>query len=223
MGGHYPAYVQEFPPGRLLGAKAAQHYLSIRLSQPTQETVFMDAASSGSPFWRIIQRVCGVSTAFRQDLNFREGVHGDTIGSNAAEIPLPNGCLSLVTSHCSWEHFEGNTDVAFLEECARLLRPGGTMVIVPLYFADRYAIQTSPHVWSSKYSKNSDCPEFDETSSIYLREEIRQRQSKYYTAPVLIERVLEPLSDRFDFQVHHFENYREIDGCPAFALKAIKT
>jgi len=97
----HPAYVREFPPGSLLEAKAAQHYLSVRLSPPTRETVLLDAASSGSPFWAIIQRIYGVSAAYRQDLNFQEGAHGDTIGSDAGDIPLPDHCLSMITSHCS--------------------------------------------------------------------------------------------------------------------------
>lgn len=219
---NYPKYVQEFPKGGLLEAKAAQHYVSILLSDPKAETLFMDTASSNSPFWKLVDRIYGVEKAYRQDLNFKAGVHGDTVGSNVSAIPFEDEGISMITAHCSWEHFEGDADVEYFSECARILKPGGTMVIVPVYFANEYSAHTSPHIWDRKYVAAEGHPKFDAQAVVYLREPIRQRLSKFYTGPQLIERILRPFAATFEFSLHYYENYQEIEGCPAFALKAMK-
>lgn len=220
--GNYPGYTKEFPLGGLLEAKAAQHYISILLTSPDEDTVLMDTASSASPFWKIVERLYGAEASYRQDLNFPAGVHGFTVGSNVANIPFPDASLNMITSHCSWEHFEGNTDVQYVAECDRLLRPGGALIIVPLYFADQYAVHTSPHIWNKKYAAANEPPEFDGNVTIFLREGIRQRAAKFYTGPELIRKILKPFAEQFIFFMHYYENHHEISGCPAFALRGVK-
>lgn len=218
----HPAYVREFPAGGLLEAKASQHLLSARLCDLGPGARLLDTASSASPFWLIARERYALGQSLRHDWNFPAGLHGDTIGSDAGEIPLPSASLDAITSHCSFEHFEGDTDVRYLRECARLLRPGGVCVIVPLYFADRYAAHTSPHVWSRKYRATSTAPAFDATVAVYLREPIRQRLAKFFTAEALIERILVPFADEFAFSVHYYDNYEAVPGCPAFALRGVR-
>ena len=48
--------------------------------------------------------------------------------------------------HCSFEHFEGRSDIGFIREAERVLRPGGAVCVVPLYLSEEYAIQTDPDV-----------------------------------------------------------------------------
>jgi hypothetical protein len=219
---HYPDYVREFPRGKLLEAKAAQHCISARLSAPDSQTILMDTASSNSPFWMIASRLYGISESYRQDFKFKSGIHGDTVGSNVINIPMPDSSLSLITAHCSWEHFEGNADALYIGECARLLRPGGTLVIIPIYFADIYSAHTSPHIWSGKYASATEPPEFEKDVTIFLRESIQQRMARYYVAPQLINRILVPFSYVYDFTIYYYSNYNNIVGCPAFALKGIR-
>jgi SAM-dependent methyltransferase len=61
-------------------------------------------------------------------------------------------CISVI------EHFEGATDTAAIKECARLLRPGGTLVLTTL-MNDRYFAEFYVH--RSVYgTKNQDAPTY---------------------------------------------------------------
>jgi 2-polyprenyl-6-hydroxyphenyl methylase/3-demethylubiquinone-9 3-methyltransferase len=54
--------------------------------------------------------------------------HGVTpIRASVLQVPLPDACTDVVVAGEILEHVED--DVAVLAECARLLRPGGTLVI----------------------------------------------------------------------------------------------
>jgi hypothetical protein len=61
-------------------------------------------------------------------------------------LPLPDGFATKLALHCSFEHFEGDSDIGFIREVPRILRPGGSACIVPLYLCEEYAIQTDPEV-----------------------------------------------------------------------------
>jgi hypothetical protein len=48
--------------------------------------------------------------------------------------------------HCSFEHFEGDADIRFLQEARRVLRSGGRVCILPLYLSTEYQNLTDPVV-----------------------------------------------------------------------------
>jgi SAM-dependent methyltransferase len=128
-----------------LPEKSLEHYIAADLLDLNPKDTYIDIASEHSPVPEIYRRVFGVN-AYRQDLAYAPGLHGDTIGSNAADMPIPNGFATKLALHCSFEHFEGDSDVRFLEEAARVLRPQGAACIVPLYMAERYSVMTDPRV-----------------------------------------------------------------------------
>ena len=134
----YPNYyVGNFPE------KSLEHYIAAELLDLNPKDTYIDIASEHSPVPEIYRRVFGVK-AYRQDLAYAPGLRGDTIGSNAADMPVPNGFATKLALHCSFEHFEGDSDVRFLKEAARVLRPQGAACIVPLYMAERYSVMTDP-------------------------------------------------------------------------------
>ena len=49
------------------------------------------------------------------------------VAGSVLAVPLADGCADVVVAGEILEHVED--DVAVLAECARLLRPGGTLVI----------------------------------------------------------------------------------------------
>ena len=136
----YPEYYSNnFPE------KSLEHFIAAELLALTAKDTYIDIASENSPAPEIYRRLFGV-TAYRQDLSYASGVHGNTIGSDAAEMPVPDGFTSKLALHCSFEHFEGDSDVRFLRETARVLRAGGVACIVPLYMAETYSVMTDPRV-----------------------------------------------------------------------------
>ncbi|MGH9862151.1 MAG: methyltransferase domain-containing protein [Candidatus Acidiferrales bacterium] len=126
--------------------KALEHYLAAKLLALQADDVYLDIASGRSPAADVYRQIVGCQT-YRQDLTFPAGIKEARIGGDAARLPLPDAFASKMALHCSFEHFEGDTDIAFLREAARVLQPGGRLCILPLYLANRYVIYTDPVVF----------------------------------------------------------------------------
>ncbi|MBM3315795.1 class I SAM-dependent methyltransferase, partial [candidate division WOR-3 bacterium] len=126
--------------------------------------------------------------AYRQDLSYPAGVHGNRIGGDAGAMPLPDGFATRMAMHCSFEHFEGDADIRFMREAARVLRPGGRLCIVPLYLHDRYAVQTDP----CAYRQGS--VTFEPDAVLYCARGWGHRHGRNYDVPHLRSRVAENLS-----------------------------
>jgi len=122
--------------------KYLEHFVSSELLRPVTNGLLIDVASCRSYFPQIMRR-----RGFRvveQDLVYEEGLQGDRLGGDAAAMQVPDGFADALTLHCSFEHFEGDTDVRFIEEVRRVLRPGGRAVIIPLYVHHKYLTLVDP-------------------------------------------------------------------------------
>lgn len=213
---NYPKYVKEFPVGGTLNQKAMQHYLSIDLLGLKAGDVYMDIASSNSVFPDIALRQVGVARAYRQDLSYAKGVHGDRVGGDAADIPLPDASLNHMALHCSWEHFEGTSDIGLLQESARVLKKGGRICVIPLYMANEFLIQTSLCMW--RRGAELDVPGLDPEATLYVQEGLRQRCMRSYSPQMLKEKIFAAVPDSLRLEIHHFKNWEDHAGCPVFAL-----
>lgn len=123
--------------------KALEHFISIDLSPLRRSDVFIDIASSSSPFSEIVEDLWGIPN-YRQDLAFEDGVYGRTVGGSSESLPFPNATFTRMTLHCSLEHFERDADSNFISEAERVLKPGGTLCVVPLYLSEIYHNLTDP-------------------------------------------------------------------------------
>lgn len=65
----------------------------------------------------------------KRDITFIEG--------SAANIPLSDGSVNKISCHHSIEHFSGGCDKKFIDEVQRLLAPGGSCCIVPIFISDK--------------------------------------------------------------------------------------
>lgn len=212
---NYPSYLNEF--GEHLPSKTVQHYVSYQLLHMNSGAVYVDIASSNSVFSDIAERLCHVK-AYKQDIGYQWGIHGNRIGSFASSVPMPDHSVDYMALHCSLEHFEGNEDFKFFQEAYRLMPVGGKVCIIPLYLADEYIIQTSPSVWLYKYTVYDKAPELDPRAKISINDSICQRQSKFLSVDILKEELLEKYSDKFRIQIYYIENCREVKGANPFAL-----
>jgi len=79
----------------------------------------------------------------------RDGIR--YVNGTAAAIKLPNSSLDVITCHHSIEHFRNNQDISAVTEFMRLLRPGGLIVILPIFLTDRYA-----EIWNRAIEKHFD-------------------------------------------------------------------
>jgi hypothetical protein len=129
-----------------LPEKTVEHYLAAKLLKLSPEDVYIDVATSDSPtpeMYRELQRC----TVYRQDITYPSDVHGNKIGGDAADMPVPDGFATRRSLHCSFEHFEGNSDMRFIRGTGRVLRPGGKLCIVPYCLRNHCVVQTDPCVY----------------------------------------------------------------------------
>jgi SAM-dependent methyltransferase len=186
-----------------LHEKSLEHYLCSKLLRLQSDDVYIDVASEHSPVPEIYSRLFGAK-CYRQDLSYQAGVHGDRIGGDAGNMPVTSGFASKMGLHCSLEHFEGQADIAFIKEAARVLRPGGRVCIVPLYLSEFYAIQTDPVV-----AIRDNVP-FDEDAVICCAKGWGNRHGRFYDYLHLKSRIVSNLGEMTG-TVYAFTNAKAVD------------
>jgi SAM-dependent methyltransferase len=210
-------YLEDFPnyyPDNL-HEKALEHYIAAKLLQLNEQDLYIDVASEHSPVYEIYRRLFGTKT-YRQDLAYPPGLNGAMIGGDAGNMPVPEGFATKMALHCSFEHFEGDTDISFIREAARVLRPGGAVCIVPLYLFEEYAIQTDPVVALSAGIV------FEDDATVYCAQGWNNRHGRFYDAEHLRTRVLEHLND-LTLEIYTLTNVQQVDeSCYARFAMVIK-
>ncbi len=161
--------------------KYLEHFVSYDLLRPQSNATILDVASFRSYFPKIM-RSKGYHVIV-QDLVFPPGLTGDLLGGNASSMDLGDGSVDGMTLHCSFEHFEENSDIAFIRESARVLKPGGRVVILPLYLHQEYITQADPY-----YMSTGDIP-VDAGAEIVAVPGYANRHGRHYSAPTFLSRV----------------------------------
>ena len=211
---YHPDYYRGTPD--YLARKQVQHYLSTVITPVEGKPVWMDVASSTSPFAEILTRVYGIKV-YRQDLSYAPGVEGLRIGSDASAIPLPDGAIDRVSLHCSLEHFEGNADSDFMRELGRILSPGGSAAIIPLYVSDKYRILTNPYYWLKRgVPREAGC-------EVTVSGDYWESHGRFYDWEALMRRVLRPLeAAKLSYEFIRVTVPPGIDYPPFLVLKIVK-
>jgi SAM-dependent methyltransferase len=199
-------YQEEFPDYYAfnLPEKSMEHYLAAKFLDLSPGEVYIDIASEHSPVPEIYTRLFGVKS-YRQDLSYPAGLHGDMIGGDAANMPIPAEFADKMALHCSFEHFEGDSDIRFVLETARVLKPGGAVCFVPLYLHEEHAVVTDPAVAAS-----SDVT-FDSNATIYCVPGWGNRHGRFYGPEDLSRRIIQNLKGLFPV-LYHISNSKDIDS-----------
>ena len=191
--------------------KAFEHYVVCQLAQFSAGSVFVDIAAENSPLADIVARLTSATT-YRQDIMFRPGIRGRDIGSDACAMPVADGFASCAALTCSLEHFERDGDMRLFDELARVIRPGGRVIAVPLYVFPEAAVQTDP-----TYSIAVDVA-FDRDAVVYCAKDWGNRHGRFYSPKTLAERLLK--NQAFSFRVLHLTGTERI-GPDVYARYAL--
>ncbi|HLZ09310.1 MAG TPA: methyltransferase domain-containing protein, partial [Chloroflexota bacterium] len=210
---NYPEYWPYYDGGRApkFIEKALEHYLAARSLDLSNVDVYVDVANDRSPTPEIYRKISGC-ISYRQDLAFAPGLNGDRIGGDAASIPLPDGFASKLALHCSFEHFEGESDIGFIREASRVLRPGGRLCIVPLYLNETYAIQTNPALMAKGGI------EFERDAHLFCAPGWRNRHNRYYDVSHFVDRIVRNLHG-LELSLDFVRNQSDVD--PACYVKFV--
>jgi SAM-dependent methyltransferase len=209
-------YPDDYSRGKpWLVEKLLEHYLSLQFLPPlTEETVLVDVGCAGSPFAAVMQATTD-GTVYRQDLVYPDGIRTapdgvDEIGGNAAHMPLGDASVSAMVLHCSFEMFRGDNDALLIAEAERVLRPGGRLVILPVYLSGLHHFLVDP-------AANRSGVNFDPGSRIVYRPGFFDvASSRVYSVTAFSERVASQAAN-FDLTIHVIENAKNVD--PACYIK----
>ena len=183
--------------------KSLEHYLAARFLDLSRDDLYIDIANDGAPVPEIYHGLFGCE-AYRQDIKFKPGVNGRTIGGDAARLPVPSNFATKMALHCSFEHFELDSDVGFIREAGRVLRDGGRLVVVPLYLFEEYAIQVDP------VTLPKGAHIFDAAARIYGARGYGNRHGRFYNVRQFTSRIRNNLGP-LHLTVYVVRNEREID------------
>jgi SAM-dependent methyltransferase len=185
--------------------KSLEHFIALKLLGLRATQVFIDVASENSPVPEIYWRLAGACT-LGQDIMNPEGISGNLIGGDACAMPLPDEFADAASLTCSLEHFESDADVRLFAELGRVLKPGGSVCVVPFYVYEEDATQTDPQV-----SLLADVP-FDEGTTIHLAEGWGNRHGRFYSPAGFKRRIVDPMSQVLSFRFFHLTNADQVDG-----------
>ena len=213
----YPAKYQQGYGNHFI-EKALEHWVSLQfIGDLTPDTVVIDVANAGSPFPEIMVSQYGCKV-YRNDLAFSPGVRqiGPNVwevGANAANLPLPAHMADAMVLHCALEMFEGDDDCGLVMEARRVLKPGGRLVIVPLYLNERYIIYRDPY-------RDPRGGRYDPEAAIVWRPHF-VRHSRWYNVPAFSRRILANARG-MRVTVYVVANATEVDSiCEYFCFAAV--
>ena len=134
--------------------KILEHYWSYLSIQSFPKAIVIDVAADQSPYADYIEYCHFNTEVWKQDLSYEDDGY-KIIGGWAADIPEDfNGRVDVMTLHCSFEHFEGDEDMRFIQNCGRLLAKRGRVLIAPIYTWHEYretAPQPSPNTGFGRF------------------------------------------------------------------------
>lgn len=178
--------------------KSFEHYWAFRFMEPREGCRYVDIGSERSPLPEIFDRLSGSDT-YSQDLSYEAGIAERRIGGDAAQLPVGDAFFDGAVLTCSIEHFEGESDIGFMKEMARTLKPGGKVIVLPLYMhtADCYCVDPVCAV-------QGDAP-YDPESDIHCIKGWGNRHGRIYSASTLRTRLIKP-NPELSFHVHYLED-----------------
>lgn len=149
------------------------------------DDIYLDIASANSPFAVYLREKKGIN-AYALDLE--QGAYknkGYYLQEDATHMHFSDSAVAAISIQSGFEMFVGKTDIDFIKEAGRVLRPEGKAVILPLYMYTIFLSTVSPNYYHKGYADEGalECIRTDCGGKIPL--------GRFYSAEKLKERVLD--------------------------------
>ena len=210
--------------GDVFMEKCLEHYLAFKHLNISSGDIYIDIASSGSPWAGILNKRGRGKTAvrgqkfevrerrkaqkglraYRLDLSFPKGINGTDIGADAGDTKLPNGFASVLSLQCAYECFMGDADIDFIKEANRILNENGRYGIAPLYLADIHFVSTSP------YCNQAEVIIEPEARKVWRDDEYREPFSRHYSPESFAERIVSMIPCGMVGKILFFKNLADM-------------
>lgn len=159
----YQEWITQYMPrwhkrfGHIQHKKLIEFYSTYILLNPCSKDVFMDAAGGIDTYLRGLEckRRILQDIKINGDVKHRLGQNVEYIECDARHIDLINDSVDKISCHHSFEHFQADSDILFIEEVQRLLRVNGKCAIVPMFIADRYLEVTDTVCFNRRFDNRS--------------------------------------------------------------------
>lgn len=153
----------------------------------SQKTIsYLDVAANNSPWAKLLREKKHIN-AFAIDMDAVGEIYEQlpyyTV-QNATDTSFPNNFFDVISLQCAFEMFRDNDDQNLLPEIARILKPGGRAIILPLYMHTHYCAYATADYFGKGYA--------DDQAVEYLSPKgFGIPSSRKYDARKLKERVLD--------------------------------
>jgi len=170
---------------KLLEHWVAAECLGLSTYQPGD--VYIDIAAGGSPWAKTLRDRLGIS-AFAIDLDVGPAYKRLPYykKENATSTTFAEASVQGVSLQCAFEMFMRDDDTNLLKELARILKPGGKAIVLPLYMHSHYCAFATPEYYgkgnSDPLAKEYVCCDWNGVPS-----------ARFYDVSQLKKRVLAPI------------------------------
>jgi hypothetical protein len=155
--GYFPADYHGGPDGAVWDEKLLEHWIAaerLGLMGYSPSDIYVDIAAGSSPWVSALRLRHGlpafavdrseIGPAFRTSPYYRR--------EDATATSFADGSVSGASLQCAYEMFGGDDDIGVLRELARILRPGGRAVILPLYLHKEYCAYATPEYYAKGHA-----------------------------------------------------------------------
>ena len=206
--GYFP---DDYHGGRKSGVwdeKLLEHWIAaekLNLFNYSKDDIYIDVAACGSPWVKALRERHEIQ-AYAIDLVVDQAF--STLDfyreENATKTRFLDSSVRGMSLQCAFEMFLGSDDLDFIAEIRRILKPGGKVIILPLYMHTHYCAYSSADFFGKGYS--------DPGATTYVRMDTWGiPSSRKYDAATLKKRLLSRIDQEgLEYDIHALRNKNEL-------------